>query len=65
MKTLSREDVVHEFHRNFKHPIDEQWTVKLLELRMNLIREESNEVIPAVGLKTSPAALIESPGLYI
>lgn len=45
MKTLNREDIVHEFHKNFKHPIDEQWTVKLLELRMNLIREESNEVI--------------------
>ena len=45
MKTLNREDIVHEFHRSFKHPIDEQWTVKLLELRKNLIREESNEVI--------------------
>ena len=45
MKTLNREDIVHEFHRNFKHPVDEQWTVTLLELRMNLIREESNEVI--------------------
>lgn len=45
MKTLNREDIVNEFHRSFKHPIDEQWTVKLLELRKNLIREESNEVI--------------------
>ena len=45
MKTLNREDIVNEFHRSFKHPIDEQWTVKLLELRMNLIKEESNEVI--------------------
>ena len=45
MKTLNREEIVHEFHSSFKHPIDEQWTVKLLELRKNLIREESDEVI--------------------
>ena len=45
MKLQNREDIIQEFHSKFEHPIDAPWTVKLLELRMNLIREESNEVI--------------------
>ena len=45
MKLQNREGIVEEFHSSFKHPIDAPWTVTLLELRMKLIREESNEVI--------------------
>lgn len=45
MKTHNREDTVLEFHSKFNHPIDEPWTVKLLEFRLKLIREESGEVM--------------------
>ena len=45
MKLQNREDIVQEFHSKFKHPIDEQWTTTLLELRLKLIREESGEVM--------------------
>ena len=45
MKMVNREGIVEEFHNKFKHPIDEPWTSKLLELRLNLIREESQEVM--------------------
>tara|TARA_R110001606_G_C15339455_1_gene646396 strand:- start:228 stop:647 length:420 start_codon:yes stop_codon:yes gene_type:complete len=45
MKIVNREGIVEEFHNKFKHPIDEPWTSKLLELRLNLIREESQEVM--------------------
>ena len=44
MKCPSREDIVSEFHRKFNHPIDTKWTSDLLELRMNLIKEETKEV---------------------
>ena len=45
MKLQNREDIVQEFHSKFNHPIDEQWTSSLLELRLKLIREESGEVM--------------------
>tara|TARA_R110000772_G_scaffold137248_3_gene246095 strand:- start:367 stop:786 length:420 start_codon:yes stop_codon:yes gene_type:complete len=45
MKMVNREGIVEEFHNKFKHPIDEPWTSTLLELRLNLIREESHEVM--------------------
>ena len=45
MKTHNREDTVLEFHSKFNHPIEEPWTVKLLEFRLKLIREESGEVM--------------------
>jgi len=44
MKLQNREDIVEEFHSSFKHAIDAPWTSTLLELRMKLIREESDEV---------------------
>ena len=44
MKCPSREEIVLEFHKKFNHPVDEIWTSKLLELRMNLIQEETKEV---------------------
>jgi predicted HAD superfamily Cof-like phosphohydrolase len=45
MKIQNREDLVEQFHSKFKHPINEQWTSTLLELRLKLIREESGEVM--------------------
>jgi predicted HAD superfamily Cof-like phosphohydrolase len=45
MKCPTRENTVTEFHQKFNHDIDAPWTSKLLELRMKLIKEESNEVI--------------------
>lgn len=44
MSYLSREDVVSEFHKAFSHPLDEEMTAKLLELRCSLISEEYFEV---------------------
>ena len=44
MKTQNREDRVLEFHDKFNHAIDAEWTTSLLELRMNLIKEEASEV---------------------
>lgn len=44
MKCRNREETVSEFHKKFNHPIDAQWTTSLLELRMNLIKEEAREI---------------------
>lgn len=41
---LSREDVVREFHKAFKHPVDQQMTVKNLEFRYKLLFEEFSEL---------------------
>lgn len=42
---MTREDVVAKFHKAMNHPIDGEWTPELLELRMGLIQEETQEIM--------------------
>lgn len=41
---MTREDTVAEFHKAMSHPINADWTTKLLDFRMTLIQEEVMEL---------------------
>jgi predicted HAD superfamily Cof-like phosphohydrolase len=41
----NREAVVQEFHEVFGQAVDTEWTPELLQLRINLIMEESQEIL--------------------
>ena len=40
----TREDQVAEFNKKFSHPVDENWGLDLLQLRLTLLDEELEEL---------------------
>ena len=41
---MKRENVVKEFHEVMSHPVNAEWTPRLLDLRMSLVQEELLEI---------------------
>lgn len=44
MRQLNREEIVEEFHTTFGSAVNAEWTSKLLELRLLLMKEELKEI---------------------
>lgn len=44
MNYRTREDQVAEFNKKFSHPVDENWGLDLLQLRLKLLDEELEEL---------------------
>ena len=44
MRANNREDVVAQFHKVFKAPLDEEWSNDNLSLRLRLMKEEMKEI---------------------